>query len=104
MPKKTYLATYWRNDGEWKTGGHDYNPKFIFKARNDKDATKLAIAYAQMNKKPSTSYYREEFYLGSLKEIKIKEVAVENESRFNLILITSELEEKVKEAEFEEFR
>lgn len=97
MSKRTYLVTYWRNDGEWHTGNHNYNPTSQFYANNDDEALRLAVAYAQQNRRGN-----EDFWLSKLREVKIREVVFDKEIPFKGVSIPN-LEEKLKEAEFEDF-
>lgn len=76
MKNKKYLATYWRNDGDWHDADYNYNPSFIFEASNDAEALELAIEYplsrirkvrlAENDFIPT----REDFELESLREIR----------------------------------
>lgn len=77
IKKKKYLATYWRNDGDWHDIDYDYNPSFIFEADSDEEALEYAIAYSVVRGKKVSRFAEndfiptlEDFDLEALREIR----------------------------------
>jgi|SRR3989338_5895355 len=93
---KTYFVKYWRNDGEWHSVGYDLAPTFVFEAREDGEAGKLALGYIIISKKEG-----EDFWISKLFEFNCKEVKIRD--KFSDSNSAAQLEEKLRAANFMPF-
>lgn len=94
-----YIACFWQNDGDWHTGDYNHNPIYIFDAKNDEGAEKLAKEFALYKKSKMRGG---DFSLSFLYQVTYKVVPVKDTSNF-LLTATQNVIDKFASKEKEIF-
>lgn len=96
--QRKYIATFWRNDGGWHELGYERCVSYVFSAKSDRDALKLALAYATRERRPKM-----DFGLQKLSQVQLREMPLAQKDRSREVPF-KKLEERLKAADFQRFK